>query len=263
MSYKPFAAARALIQGAKPTRRELLQGAGEGLVALVTAATGVNAIALLTQTPANKQLDAFPESIPGAYDVKKHKIIDAQYCLVHVRQMHDAPDFAPELANDAQTREIQNDIYKILTYLVDKNVMHEIYVEGITSEREDDAHNVLTDRRLPPPEFAGAIGRIAQERNVRIRGADTAEALNRAGDAFRRYGAGEKLPESTLTAVGEQREDALLELIVQRSAPLAVTVFGGRHSWVNNVNKWNEKHPEKKYSLIVVTPEAFHKYVKN
>ncbi|MBI4141686.1 hypothetical protein HY484_02050 [Candidatus Woesearchaeota archaeon] len=42
--------------------------------------------------------------------------------------------------------------------------------------------------------------------------------------------------------------------------PVSVTVYGAAHDWKDNIVEWNKLHPDKKFSLIVVTPEALAKH---
>jgi hypothetical protein len=55
----------------------------------------------------------------------------------------------------------------------------------------------------------------------------------------------------------EQREDVVLEISSDKDDPMAVTVYGGGHSWKDNIAEWNKKHPDKKFSLIEITPESY------
>ena len=72
----------------------------------------------------------------------------------------------------------------------------------------------------------------------------------------------------------DARENILIEKISQRDNPLAIVVLGGAHafggkdsfgenyslekrrSFEDNIYVWNEKHPDKKFSLIEVIPET-------
>lgn len=56
------------------------------------------------------------------------------------------------------------------------------------------------------------------------------------------------------------REDYLLELIAKTNDPASVTVYGALHDWRDNIDEWNKKYADKKFSLIVITPEALTKH---
>ena len=114
----------------KISRRDLLVG---GLELGVLGAGAVIVHGLLRspeQTLANKLLKEFPSEIPGAYEVKKQAVVGAKYCLVHIKQMHDAKNMTPEMKQDINR--VQDDIYKILSYLIDNCGLSEVYDEGLT-----------------------------------------------------------------------------------------------------------------------------------
>ena len=67
------------------------------------------------------------------------------------------------------------------------------------------------------------------------------------------------LPAETLEAYDTNdnniREYALLEIISKNNNPLELTVYGAKHNFKDNIKKWNKENPNKKYSLIEITPE--------
>lgn len=79
----------------------------------------------------------------------------------------------------------------------------------------------------------------------------------------------------TIMIVAERREDFLLEHLADNGVPIAAVVFGAGHAWggpesenvgneagyarysvKDNVSEWNTEHPERKFSLVEVTPLA-------
>lgn len=76
----------------------------------------------------------------------------------------------------------------------------------------------------------------------------------------------------------EDREDVLLGKIAEDSKPLALSVYGAAHTWGgrrsfknyslglkdrassrDNIAEWNKRHPDKKFSLIEITPINLYK----
>lgn len=74
----------------------------------------------------------------------------------------------------------------------------------------------------------------------------------------------------------DKREDAVLDLVAQKTLPIAVVVYGGAHafggehsfgppyplhenrfSFRDNISDWNAKHPDKSFSLIEITPQHY------
>ena len=76
--------------------------------------------------------------------------------------------------------------------------------------------------------------------------------------------------------VVENREDIVLQKIASQNAGLWVCVYGGAHLWggnqsfgdiypiangrislKDNIAEWNSQHPDKKFSLIEITPQHY------
>lgn len=57
----------------------------------------------------------------------------------------------------------------------------------------------------------------------------------------------------------QPREDTLLDIVSKKNDPFAVTIYGGGHDWSDNVKKWNDKNPNDKFSLVVITPKSYPK----
>ena len=51
------------------------------------------------------------------------------------------------------------------------------------------------------------------------------------------------------------REDALLQIVSKENNPLELTVYGAKHNFKDNIEKWNKENPNNKYSLIEITPK--------
>ena len=84
------------------------------------------------KTAANQYLHNFPINIPGAGTITRYEVDGATRCLVHIRQLHRPP------LNDSrfgkkrtQTIEVQQDIYNILSHLIQKSELTNVYEEGI------------------------------------------------------------------------------------------------------------------------------------
>ena len=88
-------------------------------------------------TKANNILFDFPDAdeIPGARKVDKYLTPGAEYFLVHIRQSHFKKDMTEE--KKQQVIEVQQNIYKILSYFVENLNLKEVYVEGVTSDIEE------------------------------------------------------------------------------------------------------------------------------
>lgn len=55
----------------------------------------------------------------------------------------------------------------------------------------------------------------------------------------------------------EPREDFPIKTIAEYESPVVVGVYGARHDFKNNIETWNKNNPDKKFSLIVITPKSY------
>ncbi len=195
----------------------------------------------------NIALREFPNEISGAKKIEKYENPESEYCLVHVRQVH--PLFDGKEVDD-YTLKVQGDLNEILESL--SGNLKEVYCEGIDRNLADYISKMANYKSFPSElkelgEKYAPLG-IALNRKIKLLPAESYE-LNQK----HRYLEGEESENAKMNP----REDYLLELISQRENPLAVTVYGAKHNWIDNIGKWNEQNPSKSFSLIEVTPESY------
>lgn len=248
-------------------------------------------------TEANQRLRDFPDSIPGALKISKHVTPEAKYCLVHIRQVHYvSPDRYEALfkllgVSDPKERldiiskrydfinNIQQEIYKILSYLTVNGISTEVYVEGITNEHtaetftshvqgcKEEISDMLGVTKASELSYVSGAGiLLGLEGSIKIKPATTLESdmatINATTSEEERE-------------LQEQREDVLLELIANQNNRLVFTVYGALHAWGgekssgplyilsgrkstrDNIAEWNQKHPNKKFSLIEIIPKGY------
>ncbi len=127
------------------------------------------------------------------------------------------------------------------------------------NERVQEGEKVLSDcRKLykklkTDAGYFEAIGKLFMEGKIDIEAAEKDHTLNAALEAY-------KNKDPTKDELDENREDALLELVYQNKDPVAVTVYGGRHYFIDNIEKWNKLHPKDKFCLVIVNPNAYIQY---
>ena len=99
------------------------------------SATNVNEQTKVKElTDAEKLFLGFPENIPKA-KVKKYPIYGSKYLLVHIRSRHLREKISDE--DKRKVKAVQNDIYSVLSYLVENYNAKEVYGENIAHEDED------------------------------------------------------------------------------------------------------------------------------
>ena len=94
----------------------------------------------------SEEFTRFPNFIPGAKEIKKFSVENANYCLVHIRQKHHV-DFDPNNPSDKifgehkptkqeleKINSHQKSVYEILNFLKKDEVIDSVYLEGIDSE---------------------------------------------------------------------------------------------------------------------------------
>ena len=59
--------------------------------------------------------------------------------------------------------------------------------------------------------------------------------------------------------VNDARENALLKIISNYNEPLSITTYGANHNFKDNIEAWNINNPDKKFSLIVITPKSLYR----
>lgn len=119
-----------------------------------------------------------------------------------------------------------------------------------------------------------AVDRLAKEGKISYLPADTKELMDKAYLAMiKELWAGET--EETIKIIMDDREEGLLDIVSKTKNPLAISVYGGNHAFggedscgkgyslgnrrslIDNIAKWNKKHPNQKFSLIEITPESY------
>jgi len=86
-------------------------------------------------TAANEFLINFPNTLPGAKSIDKYLTPEAEYCLVHIRQMHLTENRS--IKRLEEVKKVQDNIYLILSYLVKNCSVNKIYAEGLTPKGAD------------------------------------------------------------------------------------------------------------------------------
>lgn len=303
-------------------RRKFLAGAGIGLLGLI----GGGFYLLNKETEANRLLREFPNEISGAREVRKYKTGGAKYCLVHIKQIHYVRFIKEESMKEV--REVQTDIYNIVSELVNRGLTSDIYGEGVVDEEFE--KKIITDRKgsdeillksfekyrnIRLGNYNEAINilelELRDESKINSKYPNINEAESYKNDLKQRIiklkklkdeekelrseteksmnlyksnkSALEKLVEEgkiklfaaeTYDAnykgilakkgdsdyenkVLDDRENVLLDIIGQRDLVFNVVVYGGAHNFLDNIEKWNIKNPDKKFSLVEIFPKYY------
>ncbi len=211
------------------------------------------------ENEANIELFKFPVEIPGAREIRKYKTNGAKHCLVHILQAHYVRSKIDY--DESYVTNVQRDIYNILSYLVDKKNIRNVYAEGFIPEDLLNFRASLEDflrqynelnslERIYGAKLAndnefqskigearrayslvleeierklGAVGRLVFEDKIIPKAGETFEA-NEAAIKDKRKGI---ISERVL----DDREDVLLDVINCNKETLSVAVYGGLHAF--------------------------------
>ena len=228
--------------GKNISRRDVLKAGLFGAGALVLGIGGI--YQFNKPTLANRLLERFPETIQGARDIHKYEIENANKTLVHVKQAHIAKEITPE-QRDYIAR-VQKDIYQILKYLNETQGINEVYSEGLIKKKGINLNLDLSFYDAKTGEITDAPALLELEGKIKqILVEDTKIYLEAL------------MPNATMKNIFSDRENAALDIISKSQKPLNVLVYGGLHWFGDNIHEWNQRNPNKKYSLIEITPKNY------
>lgn len=263
----------------------------------------------------NKLLMNFPNKIRGAKSIDKYLTPGAKYCMMHIRQSHLIEN--PSKAEFKEIEEVQENIYFILSNIVQKYNVEKIYDEGLTESfapiknlcanisyrinrlnesRDSNTNKMIFLDKISLGKFKeespalynnylffqknikyDAIYKLASEiNNLEIVAADDAKALEKANymyDRLKRFGFFRWFTErkKSFNSIRENRENIFLNIASKQENPLVVVTYGAKHAWggkfscgknysrgidsiCDNIWEWNSNNPDKKFSLIEITP---------
>jgi len=223
----------------------------------------------------DKQFRNFPDKLNGAKEIKKYETPGAKYTLVHLRQKHyaDSEDLIRAILAEGfstdkclpearksyrEVNDVQKNIYSILEDLIGKGMLKEVYREGFFEEKRsletwhklylnciDDMKRVGVKKE--EVKFApGADILLALERKLKIKPAESRELNKKAMDCHN---------EEEYNILKEKREDYIFHQASKEDSSYIFAIYGKEHDFSNNIEEWNKKYPDKKYSLIEIIPK--------
>ena len=217
------------------------------------------------------QSDDTFDDLTSLASVEEYPIEDSKYTLVHIRQRHMATNNSMNPILIKRVEENQGDIYRILEKIYAKNQSIQLYPEGLTLEKEDYLNSLALNEKsrlkdyfsylvLDDPldrklfwdnldqnlNFCGVM-LFSMDKEIPVYALELSSINQLAKQMYRQGIKGKE--------VFDDREDFALKRISETSnKELAITDFGCNHNFLDNVNKWNSKHPDKKFSLVVINP---------
>jgi hypothetical protein len=216
----------------------------------------------------------FAGNLEGIAHVDEYPVAGSKYTLVHVRQIHPSQKEELSMVGRFVKYSLQTNLFESLESLYAEKPFEAFYPEGVRVEDEQKyneglesvasrLHNknkytldVLNATMDPFDEIEGAffqapaVASFAIVHNLPWQASGNAKLNSRSTKEL------EKNPRSTSREVYDDREDFVISQIANEylNGTHAVTVFGANHDFRNNIQEWNAKHPQNKFSLIVATP---------
>lgn len=234
-------------------------------------------------TEANKLLVNFPDKIPRAESINKYLTPGAKYCMAHIRQTHLIENASKK--DLKEIKKVQDNIYEIISYLVENYRISKVYCEGLTysdaiikntcaklSFNNSQVYLFFKDRI----EYDAVYRFASKTDKLEIAGAETSKRLTESKymrDRLKGFGFFKWFTErkKILDSIFEKREDVFLDIASKQENPMVIIIYGARHDWggeiscgknykkkgpsiCDNIAKWNSNNPNKKFSLIEVAP---------
>tara|TARA_Y100000034_G_scaffold100223_1_gene123436 strand:- start:763 stop:1515 length:753 start_codon:yes stop_codon:yes gene_type:complete len=205
--------------------------------------------------------------------------------LLHIKQIH-LPSFSDcNYKQFTEVKENQEDIYRILSNLVDKGI-NEVCYEGIFEENKNlmnqsfelekyvnnfsgNQYNSnitfsgsLSSKELIERGYRDAVNRLGAEGKIKVKTTEDKEKFDNAVNSvyeglekvLEKPSDSNKIGKGMYNAMTEEREDAVLNILSQYKGPVLPLVYGADHNFKDNIDKWNKKNSNKKFSLIEVIP---------
>src|SRR3989344_754170 len=146
-----------------------------------------------------------------------------------------------------------------LRYPDDKNCLQRYSLEiddEISSLKEDidEIKRMVEENKI----IYGAALKMFDEGRIQILPAETLRANLLASVIADDVLSGKPVSEKFYDEyVMKNREDLVLSFISESADPINFLVYGGGHWFGDNINQWNKKHPDKKYSLIEIVHRSY------
>ena len=96
----------------------------------------------------------------------------------------------------------------------------------------------------------GAVN-LLMENGLRVKGGERTKEYDASGPALYMPDG----PERT-ELLFEARERALMKIVHEGRDRIACTVYGAAHDWKNNVEEWNDEHPDDQFSILTLTTKT-------
>jgi hypothetical protein len=256
------------------------------IAAGIAAATAFPESAQAQQAVRNISVDSYlkameamgnAKQLPGIAHASHISEPTAKYGLTHIRQSHWIKDIVPEEWNEV--RLCQEEILHLLLHMRNEPRIRlsRVFLEGYRTPFHYKDAGVNYPRELMNKDIIGMWGAprvLSATHNLPVLTAEDPNLHERMGIAEGVY----KPRTQHVQYVSReefhdiryrQREDAMLPIAknatdkwLRRYGALApnnrtaFTVYGSVHDWTDNIQTWNKRNPNDKFSLLMLTPKA-------
>lgn len=231
-------------------------------------------------------VENFPkaEEFPHIQVVKKDAREGARHILIHMRMMHWHP-FEDNPESNEKVRICQTQWKKALEAMInDRRIqLKAVYAEGIIANNSRlyskplDVDAIIMNHNTVPPPPPLPVTIADKEAQITDQNRTMQLPLLIKGGADYELQAQGKLSllavefqdvkdltweaqyegwHDIRTYMFDRREDAALEIMVGNDDPGGFVFYGAAHDWRDNIDRWNEAHPDHAFSLIEMTPDC-------
>lgn len=176
------------------------------------------------------------------------------------------------------TEKSQKSVAQVFEELVRIYGVRHVYDEGLSEKNESDdlsdrvvreeklreIHNFelqnltvfedsfMIERKGWGEYLLGGVSKLGREGRLRVMITQNRKTLE---EADRMIQEGKKWENQKWMNLMGKLEDDTIKIVGGSSYNLAITAYGFNHDFTNNIQEWNAKHPDRKFSYAVITPE--------
>jgi hypothetical protein len=221
--------------------------------------------------------EVYLEGITPEFEKSENKLASSLFNPHKIHQkrieiLKEHIDYLKEKINDKEFKDIVGEKNTEKYHIKWKEEINDLQ-EKIKKENEHYKKYKLAESHLQ--DFWSVL-RLTNERKIKVRSAEDPTAQYIAELESDKFKKSEKATRKTMYAIYDNRERIVIEKITKQKGPLAIVVYGGEHvfggefsfgedykygkrfSLYDNIAYWNSKNPDKKISLIEITPESWY-----
>ncbi len=208
--------------------------------------------------------------LEGVAHIEQYSVPDSKYNLTMVRQIHAQSTGAFSPVERSRRYGLEQNLLQTLNSIEAQRATKAFYPEGVRVENENELNQILLGEKEKvknPSLYSIDLLRYLGDPTLQVAEAASVYSIqhNLPLHATMNKALADKANQETKKdpstwnkqIVYEDKEDFTLQRIAQEYPAgnnAITTIWGLNHDFRNNIESWNQKHPQAKFSLIIVTP---------